>query len=153
MLVASKVNPELAAGDPKTSTVGGPISELAGPLEVHTTSGADVPDVLRALPLSRAADVDSLGVSAAAVRRMADDGNDSPAEVMGGSVDVPSTSVVPEIVSADVQLLVTVSVTGRVVGGAAVGMAVDVVGQAPNGVYIESISKNFFSGSPQKRAP
>jgi hypothetical protein len=149
MLVASKVNPELAAGDPKTSTVGGPISELAGPLEVHTTSGADVPDVLRALPLSRAADVDSLGVSAAAVRRMADDGNDSPAEVMGGSVDVPNTSVVPEVV----QLLVTVSVTGRVVGGAAVGMAVDVVGQAPNGVYIESISKNFLSGSPQKRAP
>jgi len=116
MLVASKVNPELAAGDPKTSTVGGPISELAGPLEVHTTSGADV---LRALPLSRAADVDSLGVPA--VRRMDDDGNDSPAEVMGGSVDVPSTSVVPEVVSADVQL----PVTGRVVGGAALGMAVD----------------------------
>ena len=137
MLVASKVD---SAGDPKTSTVVGPISELAGPLEVHTTSGADVPDVLRALPLSRAADVDSLGVSAA-VRHMADDGNDSPAEVMGGSVDVPSTSVVPEVVSADVQL----PVTGRVVGGAAVGMAIDVVGQAPNGVYIESISKNFFS--------
>jgi hypothetical protein len=143
MLVASKVNPELAAGDPKTSTVGGPISELAGPLEVHTTSGADVPDVLRALPLSRAADVDSLGVSAAAVRRMADDGNDSHAEVMGGSVDVPSTSVVPEVVSADVQLPVTV--TGRVVGGAAVGMALDVVGREPK--------KTFFSRGHPKRAP
>jgi hypothetical protein len=141
MLVASKVNPELAAGDPKTSTVVGPISELAGPLEVHTTSGADVPDVLRALPLSRAADVDSLGVSAAAVRGMADDGNDSPAEVMGGSVDVPSTSVVPEVVSADVQL----PVTGRVVGGAAVGMALDVVGREPK--------KTFFSRGHPKRAP
>jgi len=126
MLVASKVD---SAGDPKTSTVVGPISELAGPLEVHTTSGADV---LRALPLSRAADVDSLGVSAA-VRHMADDGNDSPAEVMGGSVDVPNNSVVPEVVSADVELLVTVSVTGRVVGGAVLGMAVDVVGRSGSG--------------------